>query len=285
MSETSNGMPDLSTGDSEPSMEDILASIRKIIADDKTETQLADTDPQVSDIAAEPDVADPVSFSETVEEQQFEIPDVEGTVTDFDELTADFETKSAILPDDDVEDKEILDLINFVNEDEAEPAEAENAQTDTDLPDTSFDESLDLVMDSDASDYYSSSAESDENRMLREEIEKELSADAGTFETDIAPDIESDLLNADVDIAKAPDLDDLLDSEPDQQQDILALDDDFSDDSLTEFEDLDLSDAAKPVEDVEVPDETVYFEESGDIEAAQSDVPGDDQDMDLVKSL
>lgn len=287
MSETSNGMPDLSTGDSEPSMEDILASIRQIIADDKTESLNVEPQSEGSEGVDALDVSETTSFSQKVEEQQFEIPEIEGASQEFDDLTSSVDETAEMLVD--VEDEEILDLINFAQEDEAEPEANLSAFTESDSeePESAFDESLDLVMDSDASDYYSSSAESNENRLLREEIENELSVDEGVFEPAGSIDENSDMLGTLEDTFEAPGLDDMVGADLSEQQDILTADDEQSDDLLSEFEDLVGSDSVveteEPVEDTIA--EIDEFEALNEAMVEADDVSGEDQDMDLVKSL
>lgn len=294
MSENSNGMSDLATGDSEPSMEDILASIRKIIADDKSETPTFETEPEellTTEIETDFDIS---SFSEKIEEQQFEIPEVEGVSQTFDDTTP--EALEVIREEPEFEDEEILDLINFaknevVEEDETELAadfESATGETDFELAtgesESSFDENLDLVMDSDASDYYTQSAESNENQLLREEIENDLDVEMETVELSVSSAIGSEFVNADDDLPAAPDLDELLDAGQDEQREVLTLDDEEVDELLSALDtaegSIEQGDALEATgtdlsDDVFVPE--LFSEEVSN--------SAEDQDMDLVKSL
>ena len=283
MSETSNGMPDLSAGDSEPSMEDILASIRKIIADDKTDNHALESETEqllTPEVELEPETT---SFSEKVDEQQFEIPDVQGTSQDIDQIIPEFtETIDEV---DSFEDEEILDLINFAEEDNAEPVEAAIDEVEDIVPDfepatgesnSGFDETLDLVMDSDASDYYSETVESDENRLLREEIENDLSIDSESFEPIATNSLEEELDVADDDVTTAPELEDLLEPEFEDN-----LDDEIGEDADDEIEDV--------FAELEIEDEIESADDEASLESVnlldEASNSGDDQDMDLVKSL
>ena len=92
------GTSNLDTGDNEPSMEDILASIRQIIADDEVE----DTGGEL-DMASEEDFADP---QETVESEAVQDAPVQISETiDIDEVQAGQGDNS-----------DILDLMNFMDE-------------------------------------------------------------------------------------------------------------------------------------------------------------------------
>ena len=337
MSETSNGMPDLSTGESEPSMEDILASIRKIIADDKTGSQTTNT---VSEGVASIDVDDSddkTSFSDKIDEQQFEIPDVAGDSQDFVESSA---ATSAITKEStEFEDEDILDLINFaekevVEEDDDEDLDLTNFtafsdeainltsdaspnqegeldtvfETVTDTDETSFDESLDLVMDSDASDYYTQSSESDENRLLREEIENDLNIEVETFEPAMPTALEPESLTLEVDLPEAPISEVWLTSEPEDRPVISSIDDDLADElfSSLDADEPDIqAEALSPDDDLvgsifsnmninhpepALDDTTSELQADAEIVASApraEDISGDeeDQDMDLVKSL
>jgi len=288
MSETSNGMPDLSAGDSEPSMEDILASIRKIIADDKTENHALESETEQLLTPAIDEIEDTTSFTEKVEEQQFEIPEVEGTSQDIDTIIPE---PTELTEEPSFEDEEILDLINFAEKETSEEKTAEIEtveETTADIvpefepatgeADTAFDESLDLVMDSDASDYYSESVESDENRLLREEIENDLSIETESFEPLASTSLDVDLVSDDNEVSAVPNIEDLLDPEADDSDDILSLDEDDDDDDVfssfdtPETEDLSLeTDFEDLVESVDLAEDSAGAE--------------DDEDMDLVKSL
>ena len=297
MSETSNGMPDLISGDNEPSMEDILASIRQIIAEDKTEQTAFDNESEELVAEVEDDLV-VSSFSEKMDEEAFEIPEIEGASQSFDDLSADLsveltEDLSSDISEVEVED-EILDLINFADTetDNTEQDEQTDGLTDeltsepkttfeesADLVDelvddesldfepatgdveSSFDESLDLVMDSDASDYFAENTESEENRLLREEIEQDLSLDDETLDS-LELDVE--------DQPTAPDLEALLETE-------LADDDDG------DFADLEaLVEAGEDPEEL-VGEDIATHSATTHLDGAAS--TGDDQDMDLVKSL
>ena len=312
MSETSNGMPDLSAGDSEPSMEDILASIRKIIADDNAEPTGLETDSEELVLDQGDTVAEATSFSETVDDEQFEIPDVEGTSQTVEELTSidiDEPALDAVDTDEtavEFEDEDVLELINFAEEDStpeqiAEPIEDavpdfEPATGNIETVESSFDESLDLVMDSDASDYYAQSAESDENRLLREEIENDLNLDTDSLTTSMSTDLADDLVSSTEELPTAPDLDDLLDDRSADSQNILALNDEQAEELFSNLAD------AEPEADVAAPE--LVADDVADTDDLLSDImdmdtddtepmmaseieaaPSEDQDMDLVKSL
>ena len=157
------------SADSEPSMEDILASIRQIIADDQTESLDGEIDLGQDDelaFVADADIGAPVQEYNPNQEQTHDIDNVAieelGEVQNADESLIDATEQS------DVNDEaDILELINFVDDNTQDaPLESgldisnqENSNgqdsndQDSNDQDSAFDESLDLVMDADASDY------------------------------------------------------------------------------------------------------------------------------------
>ena len=212
------GSSDITIGDNEPSMEDILASIRKIIADDKT-GEMATSSDITEDIApleleveteemAFPDMQkDDVSSGVDAEEAQDAVlmaADIDsGETADIairDAAPEELETVGFV---DDEED--ILELINFVDDNHGgalnteltnlespeEPLQAIRAEiagadssTDSDIATTGFDEGLDLVMDADASDYATTTFESSD-------IKAESWKDIKSAAEHVDPDMES----------------------------------------------------------------------------------------------
>jgi cell pole-organizing protein PopZ len=303
-------MPDLSAGDNEPSMEDILASIRKIIADDKTESPAFDAEPEELSVLDVDAISEPESFSEKIEEQQFEIPEIEGTSQSFDETTPD--TLEIPSENHSFEDEEILDLINFAENEVVVEAETdlvsdfEPATGETDLvsdfepatgeteteteTETSFDEGLDLVMDADATDYYSQSTESDENRLIREEIENDLVGEAETLAPEISSTYDNELVSTLDDLLEAPEIEDLLSTEPDDPQDVLSLDDDQADEVFSALDSPEFEGVEETIETYAADDQISEIDDPEDVMvpapfSENNSNTEEDQDMDLVKSL
>ncbi len=174
------GTSSIDAGDNEPSMEDILASIRQIIAEDEVEEA----------------------------EGTLEMPPEEGFSASQELVAAEIEVVQPAPPQNvaaesvntqevDAQNSEILDLMNFVDKsieksaqqvEEASQApteptiaasEVEDKTAEPTAPVVGFDEGLDLVMDAEASDYQTTQVGTDLGQAEEAEysLENELFAD------------------------------------------------------------------------------------------------------------
>ena len=292
------GTSDITIGDNEPSMEDILSSIRKIIAEDKT-AESESKSPETMEMAplelevdnSKSDFVDVLedlgqleSASEVDEAELTEgdivdllIPDVEAVIPVVAGVTASSD------------EKDILDLINFVDEntedakteenvlpelelnsiDEGFEEATEEVLTEVELPEIAeavvgFDESLDLVMDSEASDYGTAKIEAAD---IETESWKDRKSPPQAFEAEM-DDVEERLLAAK----------DVLETETIlfEPQDVIASEPEQLEDEVAAFEELEVE-----VENLDDPNtiEDEVLEEGEAVRATP------DEDMDLVKSL
>lgn len=341
MSETSNGVPDLTAADNEPSMEDILSSIRKIIADDKTEDVVAveaiGESSALEDSALGADALDEPFDLETLEIPTDDSPDdIALDTADPDVAVLDIidapvleeeapvavetpiETPRVELPESN--DDEILELINFAiagGEAEAEeidipPQEIAQAEETLALEDeiltieepmvpnvselepelepiAAFDESLDLVMDSDASDYMTTQIVETEAAEITQEVPDLDVPDVSELDVNLEQVVEArvaDVLEAEFVDEFAPTLEEKLAAakiDPIPRE--IGNDAEFTAENTdVELEDL-LADigAELEAEPVEAEEDNLNTEAEAleDIGAASTS----DQDMDLVKSL
>lgn len=143
MSETSN----LASNNIEPSMEDILSSIRKVIAEDLSQKETdevqaeAETKPQKKTTAPE-EVEQPT-------DQQAPVDAPLGDALDLDILLGDINPADGDMDD-------VMELIQL-EDDSVETPAPEQKQATEQAADAGFDETLDLVMDADASDFITES--------------------------------------------------------------------------------------------------------------------------------
>ncbi len=214
MSDTSN----LTNSNIEPSMEDILSSIRKVIADDiasEETTQLventengqqATTDaeeaqgadqpaPQSSELPSTPAPEQEVDVFENILELEMLVEDTIDNLDNLEiappEYTPQLDIDSALMPDivsfdEDgrVNISEELEMEDVLGPEKTIEAEAVTAPLELD-----FDESLDLVMDSDANDYITTGT-------LLPDAQVQVQAETGTEDTQVQaqynPPIEAD---------------------------------------------------------------------------------------------
>ncbi len=292
------GTSDITIGDNEPSMEDILSSIRKIIAEDKT-AESESKSPETMEMAplelevdnSKSDFVDVLedlgqleSASEVDEAELTEgdivdllIPDVEAVIPVVAGVTASSD------------EKDILDLINFVDEntedakteenvlpelelnsiDEGFEEATEEVLTEVELPEIAeavvgFDESLDLVMDSEASDYGTAKIEAAD---IETESWKDRKSPPQAFEAEM-DDVEERLQSAKNTLA--------TETIPLEPQDVIASEPEQLEDEVAAFEELEVE-----VENLDDPNtiEDEVLEEGEAVRATP------DEDMDLVKSL
>ena len=307
------GTSDITIGDNEPSMEDILSSIRKIIAEDKT-AESESKSPETMEMAplelevdnSKSDFVDVLedlgqleSASEAAETELTEgdivdllIPDVEAVIPDVEAVIPDVE---AVIPvvagvTASSDEKDILDLINFVDEntedakteenvlpelelnsiDEGFEEATEEVLTEVELPEIAeavvgFDESLDLVMDSEASDYVTAKIEAAD---IETESWKDRKSPPQAFEAEM-DDVEERLHSAAKDVLET----ETILFEP---QDVIASEPEQLEDEVAAFEELEVE-----VENLDDPNtiEDEVLEEGEAVRATP------DEDMDLVKSL
>ena len=139
MSETSN----LASNNIEPSMEDILSSIRKVIAEDLSQKETdevqaeAETKSQIKATAPE-EVEQPTDQQAPVDAPRDDVLDLDVLLGDINPADGDMD--------------EFMELIQL-EDDIVETPAPEQKQATEQAADAGFDETLDLVMDADASDF------------------------------------------------------------------------------------------------------------------------------------
>ncbi|PHS77477.1 MAG: hypothetical protein COB56_03410 [Robiginitomaculum sp.] len=145
MSETSN----LASNNIEPSMEDILSSIRKVIAEDLSQKETdevqakVETKSQIKTTAPE-EVEQPTDQQAPVDAPRDDVLDLDILLGDIDPAEGDID--------------EVMELIQL-EDDSVETPAPEQKQATEQAADAGFDETLDLVMDADASDFATESFE------------------------------------------------------------------------------------------------------------------------------
>ena len=180
------------SGDSEPSMEDILASIRQIIADDQTESLDGEIDLSQDEAIVFEEVKD-----EPVQEQNYEIDNAE-IEEPIEVQNTDDRILNATEQSDVNDEVDILELINFVDDNtQSGPIKSD---LDNQSQDSAFDESLDLVMDADASDYLTTNIAAD----AKPSSMPEIVSDANVGEDDLAiPEIPQSKPNTELENSQA----------------------------------------------------------------------------------
>jgi len=143
MSETTN----LASNNIEPSMEDILSSIRKVIAEDLSQKETdevqaeAETKSQIKTTAPE-EVEQPTDQQAPVDAPRDDVLDMDILLGDINPADGDMD--------------EVMELIQL-EDDIVETPAPEQKQATEQAADAGFDETLDLVMDADASDFITES--------------------------------------------------------------------------------------------------------------------------------
>ncbi len=238
MSDSNSNVPGTVMGDGEPSMEDILASIRKVIADDNENTHSEsaalrnnpDADGTAQDESAD-DILDLVTFVDK---------HTDAADTKIDSQAQDNSPKSAV------------EAQTTPTAADVEPAPLQHGESQ-DNTNQAFDETLDLVMDSDASDYMTTRL---------------------TPQTPVAP-AASEAIPKDLGVTEA------LEAEPIQAEPSKADLDSAAAKIDTETVDLDVTSSSVSLD----PDSIEIEVTSAHVSVERDSLSSTEEDMDLVKSL
>jgi len=275
--DTSNGLTD----GPEPSMEDILASIRKIIADDEESLPNLDlADELSSDIATSNDISKSVEVMDLdiVSDEAPSDEEIDLLIADMDMLEAEtLETSSEEdvleLSVDNAMDGEIENLADDIETSALEPEPVDDMLTDLDALEDSTDNDLSLDIDNEGR---TDSLEGDADIALVKSLMADLTGAPLHGDSEIEGDVESEIsaeAEADIDTAVEDDedvfesleaaLDDtLVEADESPQLDALEVDiddtntsDDVMDEilSLTLDDEMDIQDEDLEASDIDVP--------------------------------
>ncbi len=281
---------DMNMSDSEPSMEDILSSIRQIIADDKTEALVEVDSGSIDNLS-------PEGLDETSADNQSTSENIDNTEIN-DPKNAGAELEGEIVAPVTDSEADILDLMNLVDNnagrEETIRSVSKNNRVDESTSATlNFDESLDLVVDEDASSYVTTKIPAKTSQLDIEAISDNVSEPEQINEVAVAedntgdePSLDETLINDEPHIVEQVDAN-IDDNQTNEAQD--SLSEEKTDDVFTEVFDeaAFMSEATSEtliddnVEEVSAPPSLVLPEE---IELPSANVTPD-EDMDLVKSL